>query len=446
MATEQASEVLQHLRRMTIQDGGGMTDGQLLESFLFQRDDAALAALVRRHGPMVWGVCRSILRSHHDAEDAFQATFCVLVRKAAMVRDREAIGNWLYGVAHQTALRMRAHAARRGGREGQVVTMPEPTAAEQDFCNDLRSCIDRELSQLPEKYRVLLVLCDLEGKTRKDVARQLALPEGTVAGRLSRARAMLARRLSREGLAVTGTMLGAALSTQAATVPPAALSSTIHATTLLAAGKAAAISARVLALSEGVIKAMLWTKLKIVATVLLAAIVAGSVVPAMVRAGGESRKGPRGADAVGLVARADAEPKGARPSAADLAFLCSKMDVVRDRLKVAAAGEKTQKLQQEIVTRLTEIITALENLDKRTQRTLDLIAEFKLIRAMQNRIITRTEVLSGQYTGEEAPQPASTADPKEREELETLWKEMKELSERQGKLVDLVRKLTNLRE
>src|SRR5260221_12217589 len=106
MATSQLSEVIQHLRRaVLLRDGAGLTDGQLLEDSLSCRNEAALAALVGRHGPMVWGVCRRVLRSYHDAEDAFQATFLVLVRKAASIASRASVGNWLYGVAHQTALK-----------------------------------------------------------------------------------------------------------------------------------------------------------------------------------------------------------------------------------------------------------------------------------------------------------------------------------------------------
>src|SRR6516164_2667067 len=112
MANNQMSEVLQHLRQAALlRDGAGLTDGQLLEDYICRRDEAALAALVRRHGPMVWGVCRRVLYHFHDAEDAFQATFLVLVRKAASIASRELIGNWLYGVAHQTALKAKATAA-----------------------------------------------------------------------------------------------------------------------------------------------------------------------------------------------------------------------------------------------------------------------------------------------------------------------------------------------
>src|SRR5438270_10686813 len=146
MTTSRTSEVFQRLR------GAGLTDGQLLADYLGRRDQAALAVLVRRHGPMVWGVCRRVLRNHHDAEDAFQATFLVLVRKAASIASRDLVANWLYGVAHQTALNARAKFAKRKGRERQVAEMPEPAVVEQDHWRDLQPLLDEELSCLPDKY------------------------------------------------------------------------------------------------------------------------------------------------------------------------------------------------------------------------------------------------------------------------------------------------------
>src|SRR6266567_8849302 len=205
MATSQMCEVIQHLRRTALlRDGAGRTDGQLLEDYVGRRDDAALAALVWRHGPMVWGVCRRVLRNHHDAEDAFQATFLVLVRKAASIASRELVANWLYGVAHQTALKARATVAKRRTRERQVTDMPEPAVSQQDQWRDLQPVLDEELSRLPDKYRGVIVLCDLEGKTRKEVAGQLGCPEGTVASRLARARIMLAKRFTQRGVALSG--------------------------------------------------------------------------------------------------------------------------------------------------------------------------------------------------------------------------------------------------
>src|SRR5258707_14621947 len=145
------SEVIQHLRRaVLLRDGARMTDGQLLEDYISRRDKAALAALVHRHGPMVWGVCRRVLRNHHDAEDAFQATFLVLVRKAASIATRELLANWLYGVAHQTALKARAAAAKRRTRERQVMEMPEPEVTQQEVWHDLQPLLDEELSRLPD--------------------------------------------------------------------------------------------------------------------------------------------------------------------------------------------------------------------------------------------------------------------------------------------------------
>lgn len=272
MAISPMSVVIQQLRTAFGRDDAEMTDGELLTLFLNSRDDAALATLVRRHAPMVWGVCNRLLRSHHDAEDAFQATFLVLVRKGASVVPREMVGNWLYGVAHQTAARLRAIAARRSGRERIVANMPEP-AVEEASRNDVISLLDQELSCLPEKYRVLIVLCHLESKTCKEVARQLGIAENTVASRLARARVMLTKRLARRGVTVSGGMVGVALSQGAASAaPPATLvASTIKAASLMAAGQVAAgaISPTVAYLTEGVVKTMFLSKIKSVMALLL---------------------------------------------------------------------------------------------------------------------------------------------------------------------------------
>src|SRR6195256_2790378 len=145
MATNPVNEVIQHLRStMLLREGDELTDGQLLERCVSRGESGALEALVRRHGPMVWGVCRRVLRNHHDAEDAFQATFLVLVRKAASIASRELLANWLYGVAHQTALKARATIAKRKVRERQVTEMPEPAVAKQDLGNDLQPLLDQE--------------------------------------------------------------------------------------------------------------------------------------------------------------------------------------------------------------------------------------------------------------------------------------------------------------
>jgi RNA polymerase sigma factor (sigma-70 family) len=282
MAISPMTEVLQHLRRAVLRDGAGLTDGQLLEDFLSRRDEVALAALVGRHSPMVWGVCRRVLRNCNDAEDAFQATFLVLVRKAASIVPRQMVGNWLHGVAYRTALRARAMAATRKQREKQVATMPEPAVTPKDPWQDLQPLLDQELSRLPHKYRTVIVLCDLEGKTRKAAAEQLGVPPGTVAGRLARARALLAKRLARDGPVASGSALAALLSQNAALacMPASLVSSTVTAASLFAAG--AAISTRVAALAEGALKAMLLAKIKIATVVLLAVALTGALGIGMV--------------------------------------------------------------------------------------------------------------------------------------------------------------------
>ena len=279
MPIDQPRDALRQLRGATLlRDGSEMTDGQLLECFITHRDEAAMEALVRRHGPMVLGVCCRVLDHPQDAEDAFQATFLVLVRKAASIAQRELLGNWLYGVAYRTALDARAAATRRRRRERQVAPMPEPEAADRaDVWRDLRPILDRELNRLPDKYRVPIVLCDLEGGTRRDVAQQLGLPVGTLSGRLTTARAMLAKRLARHGLALSGGALMVALtpSVASAAVPSPLVASTVAAATA-GQGAAGVVSAQVAALAEGVVKAMLVKKLKIAAATLLAVVVVGA--------------------------------------------------------------------------------------------------------------------------------------------------------------------------
>jgi RNA polymerase sigma factor (sigma-70 family) len=259
------NDVLRHFRKAALRrDGAGLTDGQLLECFLSRRDEAAFEALVRRHGPMVLGVCRRVLRDFHDAEDAFQATFLVLARKAAGVR---ALGPWLYGVAYRTALRARTMNARRRFHEERARDLARPEPPAGDGWQDLLPHLDEELQRLPERYRVAVVLCDLEGMTRRDAARQLGVPEGTLSGRLTRARRLLARRLTRYGLAPSATCLAGVLAerTTGACVTNTLAASTAQAAVLASGGgvlAAGTVPVRVVTLTEGVMKTMLLSKLK----------------------------------------------------------------------------------------------------------------------------------------------------------------------------------------
>jgi RNA polymerase sigma factor (sigma-70 family) len=266
------SEILQHLRRIVFRiDAGKLTDGQLLDDFIHHRAPESLAALVHRHGPMVWGVCSRTLGNISDAEDAFQSTFLVFARKAASVTPKEMIGNWLYGVARQTALNARAAAGRRRNKERPVIDMPQPPS--NDPWGELLPHLDHELGCLPHKYRAVIVLCDLEGKTRGEAAQQLRLPEGTVASQLARGRAMLAKRMARHGAKITTAGMAAFLARSAvsANTPPAIVSSTINAVVAVAEGKAAAnvVSANVAALTEGVVKTMFLRQLKAVTVAFL---------------------------------------------------------------------------------------------------------------------------------------------------------------------------------
>ena len=170
------------LRKLGGQLDYDVSDEQLLTAFAQLGDAAALSSLVERHSTLVWGVCRRLLRNTHDAEDAFQATFLVLVRKAATIRDKKALANWLHGVARQTAVRVRALSVKRHARETQLTDLPEQIGCEPDAPHELLAVLDQELRHLPYKYRIVILLCDLEGKTRKEAARELGCPEGTVAG------------------------------------------------------------------------------------------------------------------------------------------------------------------------------------------------------------------------------------------------------------------------
>jgi RNA polymerase sigma factor (sigma-70 family) len=253
----QISKAVQHVRQVAM---GGLPDADLLGRFVEQRDEGAFTSLIQRHGPMVWGVCRRML-NHHDAEDVFQVVFLVLFRKAASVKPRKMVSNWLYGVAHQAALQARRTAARRNTREKQVA-MLEPAAV--DTRDDLRGVLDVELSRLPDRYRSVIVLCELEGMTRQEAARELSCPEGTVAGRLARARAMLAKRLTKRGITLSVGVLAAQAQEASASLAPLTVKS-------IFTGQA--VSAEVASLIEGVLRTMLIARIKTVTVLVGAAII-----------------------------------------------------------------------------------------------------------------------------------------------------------------------------
>jgi RNA polymerase sigma factor (sigma-70 family) len=312
--------VIRHLRRAALlYTVEGLTDSQLLEAFLSRREDAAFEALLRRHGPMVLGVCRRVLRNTHDAEDAFQATFMVLTRKASSLRSRELLANWLYGVAYRTARKAQAMNAKRRSKERRAGAIPRMESSPDE---ELLAQLDYELNRLPDRYRVPLVLCELEGRSRKEVARTLGVPEGTLSSRLAQAKKLLARRLSRYGTVALAALISESMAS-------ACLTSALRVTTLETVFSAGSVPAKILALTEGVIKAMLLSKLKITACA------AGLMLMA-------------GLGATGLTYRATAQQPtlGSRLQADELESLRLEIEALRKSLQ--ATRERVRTLESEM--------------------------------------------------------------------------------------------------
>jgi RNA polymerase sigma factor (sigma-70 family) len=248
----------------------------LLERFLADRDEAAFTALVRRHGAMVFGVCRRVLHHEQDAEDAFQATFLILARKAASLRLERSLGGWLHEVAYHLALRARENTARRQSHEKEIRSVtPTEDAAMEASRRELRSLLDEELRQLPAKYREPLILCYLEGKTNEQAARQLGWPAGSMSRRLARGRELLRRRLVHRGLTLSVGALTAALiepSTSAA-VPPGLVASVVR---MAVQASAAGIPASVAVLVEERVRGMVLARLRVPLFLALTAMAVGA--------------------------------------------------------------------------------------------------------------------------------------------------------------------------
>jgi RNA polymerase sigma factor (sigma-70 family) len=272
MGVESAAAVLrsfqQIVRAETVRE---LTDGQLLERFVSCGDEAAFAMLVRRHGPMVQGVCQRLLRHTQDAEDAFQATFLVLVRKAQAVGRPDLLGHWLYGVAVRVSAKARAVAARRRARELLSPELPDAHASKPALLSDW-PIIDEEIRRLPAKYRVPFVLCYLDGMTNEEAAHRLKCPKGTLQSRLAWARERLRIRLIRRGVAPSAILFAAlSSSSPSSAVPISLLRDTARAARAFGGWASAAdvMPARAAILARGVLHAMFLSKLKIVTVVLL---------------------------------------------------------------------------------------------------------------------------------------------------------------------------------
>jgi RNA polymerase sigma factor (sigma-70 family) len=280
MANLPLHTVVCHLRRVIGPPAGPTpTDAELLERFVRERDAAAFELLVWRHQRLVFGVCRRVLRDVTDAEDAFQATFLALVRKAGTISKRQALAGWLYQVAHRIACRAQAGIGRRCHREqsgADLAVAPDSRSPRDDA--ELWPLLDRELQRLPAKYREPLVLCYLEGKTYDEAAQHLGCPRGTVSTRLTRGREMLRARLTRRGLALSAAALATALCEQAASA--AAPATLVAATLQILTSPSGTVPVTVAALTEGVLQAMFWTKMKTAlgATAVVAVLGVGTVL------------------------------------------------------------------------------------------------------------------------------------------------------------------------
>lgn len=284
MASGRLSNVRLYLRKILgPREGDELSDGLLLERYLHRRDEAAFAALVSRYGPLVLGVCERVLVDSNDAEDAFQATFLVLVRKAGSLDRSGTLSHWLYTVAYRTAVKARISAARRRAHERQGVEMPASPVNGDAAWRELRPVLDEELNRLPEKYRAPLVLCYLEGKTHLQAARDLGWPSGSVSRRMNRARDLLRKRLLKRGIVLAPVVLAALLAQGKAyaAVPAALATSTVKAAMLFKSGALAGTlgvaSSRALYLADDMLRTVLASKVRLALTMLPSVFVCGLI-------------------------------------------------------------------------------------------------------------------------------------------------------------------------
>jgi RNA polymerase sigma factor (sigma-70 family) len=333
--------------------GDESPDEVLLECFAARRDEAAFAALVKRYGPLILGVCRRVLHHEQDAEDAFQAVFCVLARKAASIRRGTAVGAWLYTVAGRVARKAKALQVRRPMGETDLSDIPAPNPSPEWVWRELQPILDEEVNRLPERYRRPFILCYLEGKTNQQAAAQLGCPLGTVSSRLVRARERLRTRLTRRGLALSTGMLMAVLGRHAAAAPvraglaDAAVQAGVH----YAAGQP--VAAGVAALADRCLKATAKARLLITLGLVSALVVGVALVSLLWFPGRAAGPGDVQAPAAPVPApQADQEKLqgnwqalaiekgGQQPVAADLRF-----NFMGDQLTLVVAGTRAAPMR-----------------------------------------------------------------------------------------------------
>ncbi len=293
MSQPTLTQVFEHLRQ-AVGTPEDVTDAQLLERFLRSHDEIAFELLVRRHERLVLGVCRRVLRNQHDADDAFQATFLLLARKAGAIRKRETLAAWLHQVAYRVAMRANGEARKRAGRETTAVDQAALPSREPDPAgpplDEFGALLDEELNRLPENYRGAVALCYLEGCTYEEAARRLGVPRGTLSIWLTRARDLLRSRLSRRGLGASAVALTAILEKQTSA---AAVVETVRAALDWAAGgEAGSTSTGAVALAEGVLRTMFMTKVPFAVAALLALVLVTGGGLLAVQQGGPDEKQP----------------------------------------------------------------------------------------------------------------------------------------------------------
>jgi HlyD family secretion protein len=401
VANRRDGEALRQLRTLLAEGTiGGLTDGQLLERFATGRGEAAeraFAALVERHGPIVLRLCRAVLRDEHEAQDAFQATFLVLARKARSLWVRDSLGPWLHQVAYRAARCARSAAARRRAHERRSAEMATARGAEPGDREDLAGLLHEEVERLPPRYRVPLVLCDLEGCTHEQAARHLGCPVGTVKSRLSRGRELLRSRLARRGLAVPAGVLGASAVAEAGAVPPALVEATARAAAGLAAGGApvaGTVPEGVARLVEQVNGSLLMGKLKLVAaSVACAGFLAGGV-------GVMARQGQVGDRAAPAAASPPAPKAGPAPAAgdgapADAVQVSSQVEGQTTVIAILPAGTRVKK--GDVIAELDSAALREQLVD---QEIVARQAEANLVNAQKTREVAEIamdEFLKGEF-------------------------------------------------
>jgi len=315
MSRTSLSDLLLHVRKcLALEQARDVSDADLLKSFLTSRDDTAFAVLVHRHGPMVLSVCERVLGDAHAAEDAFQATFMVLVRRAGSIRKSAPLANWLYGVAQRIANKAKVQNARRLKREMRAQPMADDARVDELSWQEMKSVLDEEIARLPNKYRAPIVLCYLEGMTHDRAARQIGCAKSSLTNRLERARELLRRGLEGRGLALSAAGISVVLAekARAMTVATKLAISTVKAATALAAGQTLAqtgLSAGAVTLAEQAMKSIFWTKVKVLLAVAITSLAAGGAGFALNVSPGGLEEGTEQEPGIGQASNGEGEGK-----------------------------------------------------------------------------------------------------------------------------------------